>query len=73
MRPFREKGWKLPHFGPKPLGNALKKAVGQPLNTAKRVKNSRWEMPKGYWAASGKFLKGIGKPLGNAQLPATSQ
>jgi hypothetical protein len=24
-------------------------------------------MPKGYCAASGKFLKGIGKPLGNAQ------
>jgi hypothetical protein len=38
--------------------------IGQPLSTAKRVKNSRWEMPKGYWAASGKFLKGIGKPLG---------
>jgi hypothetical protein len=30
-------------------------------------------MPKGYWAASGKFLKGIGKPLGNVQIPATSQ
>jgi hypothetical protein len=30
-------------------------------------------MPKGYWAASGKFLKGIGKPLGNAQIPPTSQ
>jgi hypothetical protein len=30
-------------------------------------------MPKGHWAASGKFLKGIGKPLGNAQIPATSQ
>jgi hypothetical protein len=27
-------------------------------------------MPKGYWAAFGKFLKGIGKPLGNAQIPA---
>jgi hypothetical protein len=26
-------------------------------------------MPKGYWAASGKFFKGIGKPLGNAQIP----
>jgi hypothetical protein len=24
-------------------------------------------MPKGYWKASGQFLKGIGKPLGNAQ------
>jgi hypothetical protein len=30
-------------------------------------------MPKGYWAASGKFLRGIGKPLGNAQISATSQ
>jgi hypothetical protein len=30
-------------------------------------------MPKGYWTASGKFLKGIGKLLGNAQIPATSQ
>jgi hypothetical protein len=30
-------------------------------------------MPKGYWAASGKFLKGVRKPLGNAQIPATSQ
>jgi hypothetical protein len=30
-------------------------------------------MPKGYWAASRKFLKGIGKPLGNAPKPATSQ
>jgi hypothetical protein len=30
-------------------------------------------MPKVYWAASGKFLKSVGKPLGNAQLPATSQ
>jgi hypothetical protein len=30
-------------------------------------------MPKGYWAASGKFSKGIGKPLGNAQIPKTSQ
>jgi hypothetical protein len=26
-------------------------------------------MPKGYWAAYGKFLQGKGKPLGNAQLP----
>jgi hypothetical protein len=35
----------------------------------KRVLESRWEMPKGYWKASGKFLKGVGKPLGNAQIP----
>ncbi len=51
----------------------LLKAVEQPLGTAKRVYESRWEMPKGYWAASGKFLKGEGKTLGNAQIPATSQ
>jgi hypothetical protein len=51
----------------------LLKAVEQPLGTAKRVYKSRWEMPKGYWAVSGKFLKGVGKLLGNAQLPATSQ
>jgi hypothetical protein len=25
-------------------------------------------MPKGYWKAFGQFLKGIGKPLGNAQI-----
>jgi hypothetical protein len=30
-------------------------------------------MPKGYWKASGKFLKGIGKPLGNAQITAVIQ
>jgi hypothetical protein len=29
-------------------------------------------MPKGYWKASGQFLKGVGKPLGNAQIPAIS-
>jgi hypothetical protein len=51
----------------------LLKAVEQPLDIAKRVYKSRWEMPKGYWPASEKFLKGIGKPLGNAQIPATSQ
>jgi hypothetical protein len=51
----------------------LLKAVEQPLGTAKRVWESCWEMPKGYWAASRKFLKGIGKPLGNVQKPATSQ
>jgi hypothetical protein len=27
-------------------------------------------MPKGYWAASGKFLNGIGKTLVNAQILA---
>jgi hypothetical protein len=51
----------------------LLKAVGQLLSTAKKEQNSRWEMPKGYWAASGKFLKGIGKPMGNAQIPASNQ
>jgi hypothetical protein len=37
----------------------LLKAVGQPLGTAKRVLESRWEMLKGYWKATGQFLKGI--------------
>jgi hypothetical protein len=45
----------------------LLKAVRQPLSTAKRVWKSRWEMPKGSSAASGKFLEGIGNPLGNAK------
>jgi hypothetical protein len=30
-------------------------------------------MPKGYWIASGQFLEGIKKPLGNAQIPTISQ
>ncbi len=51
----------------------LLKFIGQPLGTAKRVLESRREMPKGYWIASGQFLDGIGKPLGNAQIPAVSQ
>jgi hypothetical protein len=51
----------------------LLKVIGQLLGTAKRVLESRWEMPKGYWIASGQFLEGIGKPLGNAQIPAISQ
>jgi hypothetical protein len=38
----------------------LLKAVGQLLGTAKRVQESRWEMPKGYSKASEQFLKGIG-------------
>ncbi len=51
----------------------LLKVIGQPLGTAKKVLESRWEMPKGYWIASGQFLEGIGKPLGKAQIPAISQ
>jgi hypothetical protein len=51
----------------------LLKVVGQPLGTAKRVLESHWEMPKGYCKSSGQFLKGIGKPLGNAQIPPIVQ
>jgi hypothetical protein len=51
----------------------LLKVIGQLLGTAKRVLESRWEMPKGYWIASGQFLEGIGKTLGNAQIHAISQ
>jgi hypothetical protein len=50
----------------------LLKAVEQPLGIATRGKESRWEMPNGYGKACGLFLKGIGKPLGNAQIPPTS-
>ncbi len=38
------------------LGMLLKTIV-QPLGIAKRVQESRWEMPKGYWRASGQFLR----------------
>jgi hypothetical protein len=51
----------------------LLKVIGKPLGTAKRLLKSRWEMPKGYGIASGQFLEGIGKTLGNAQIPAVSQ
>jgi hypothetical protein len=51
----------------------LLKVIGQPLGTAKMVLESRWEMPKGYCIASGQFLEGIVKLLGNAQIPAISQ
>ncbi len=51
----------------------LLKVIWQPLGTAKRVLESGWEMPKGYWIAFGQFLEGIGKLLGNAQIPAISQ
>jgi hypothetical protein len=51
----------------------LLKAIGQLLITAKRVLESHWEMPKGYWIASEQFLESIGKPMGNAQIPAVGQ
>jgi hypothetical protein len=68
-QPFRQKGWKLPVLASS-CWEILLKAVGQPLGTAKRVLESCWEMPKGYWKASGQFLQGIGTPLGNSQIPA---
>ncbi len=51
----------------------LLNVIGQLLGTDKRVLESRWEMPKGYWIASGEFLEDIGKPLGNVRIPAISQ
>ncbi len=51
----------------------LLKVIGQPLGTANWVLESRWEMPNGHWIAAGHFLEGIGKLLGNAQIPAVSQ
>jgi hypothetical protein len=71
MRPFREKVWNC-HGLAESRWEMLLQAVGQPLGTGKRVKERRWEMPKGYWKASGQFLKGIGKPLGNVQIPPFS-
>jgi hypothetical protein len=47
----------------------LLKAVGQTLGTAKRVLESHWEPPKGYWKASGQFLKGVAKPLEMSKYP----
>jgi hypothetical protein len=47
--------------------------VGQLLGTATKVLESQCEMPKAYWKASGQYLKGIGKPLGNAQMPNVRQ
>jgi hypothetical protein len=44
----------------------LLKVIRQLLVTAKRVWESRWEMPEGYWIGSGQFLEGIGKALRNA-------
>jgi hypothetical protein len=52
----------------------LLKAVGKPLGIATRVQESYWEMFKGYLKTSGQILKGIGKPLGNAQIrPSASK
>jgi hypothetical protein len=51
----------------------LLKVIGQLLGTAKRLLESHREMLTGYWIASEQFLDGIGKPLGNAQIPAVSQ
>jgi hypothetical protein len=54
----------------------LLKAVGQPLRTVllKGYRIAAGKCPQAFfWPASGKFLKGIGKPLGNAQIPESSQ
>jgi hypothetical protein len=47
----------------------LLKAVGQPVSTDRRVYKNRWEMPKGYWKASGQFFMGIGKPREMPKYP----
>jgi hypothetical protein len=41
------------------------------LDNAKKIQESRWEMPKGFWIAARHFLTAIGKPLGNAQIKLT--
>jgi hypothetical protein len=55
------------------LANSYWEMLFKGFLTAKRVWESRWEMHKGYWIASGQFLEGIGKPLQNAQIPVVSQ
>jgi hypothetical protein len=45
------------------------KTVGQPLGNIKRVLESHWEMPEGYWKDSRQFSN----QLGNAQIPTASQ
>jgi hypothetical protein len=48
------------------------KAVGQPLGTAERVKENRWEMHRGYWKDSGQFLKDIGQLPGMPEYPTSA-
>jgi hypothetical protein len=72
-RSFRERDGNC-HFLAESRWKMLLKAVRQLLGTAKRVLESHWEMPKGYWKAAGKFLKGIGKLLGMPKyLPSTNR
>jgi hypothetical protein len=50
----------------------LIEALGQLLEAAKRVKESRWAMPKGYCVASGglqEYRKAIGKCPNNTDTP----
>ncbi len=53
------------------------KAIGQPLVDSHwallKGQESRLELPKGFWIASGKFLKGVGKPQGNALITISQQ
>jgi hypothetical protein len=65
--PFREKDGNC-HILANNCWELFLKAVGQPLGTAKRVKENRWEMHRGYWKDSGQFLKDIGQPPGNARI-----
>jgi hypothetical protein len=72
MRPFRKRDGNGLVFA-NSRWEMLLKAVGQPLGSANRIQESCWEMPRGYWKISEQFLKGIGKLLGNAPIPAVSQ
>jgi hypothetical protein len=46
----------------------LLKAIGQALGTAKRVQESRREIPKGFQIVSGEVIKGIGKLRRKAEI-----
>jgi hypothetical protein len=61
MGPFREKGWKLPRFCQKPLGNSPSSPIGwlqvfrhfpaaflHPLRISQRLPDSLWAFPSGF-------------------------
>jgi hypothetical protein len=55
---FLTKGMGIATFLADSHWEILLKDVGQPMGTIKRGQESRWETSKGYWKASGQFLKG---------------
>jgi hypothetical protein len=58
---LQKKGKEIAMFSPIAHGKCSER-LRQPLSTSTRVLESCWEIFKGYWKASGQFLKSIGKP-----------